>query len=114
MLANRHIEVGRYYVNEEGQKAREVLEISSQIVVYSSFDLDSGGLCGMPFKLCTRKDIIHWADREATREEVSGLHRDEVQALFTNHQPDAEKNPEDLEYGSTGLHETSRRNSFKQ
>jgi len=114
MLARREIEVGKYYVNEDRQRAREVLQVDQQTVHFSTYDLETGKLCGAPYRRCTRTEIIAWADREATVTEADKLQRDELEALFRTHGPDTVKLSPELEATMAGLREEARRTSLSR
>ena len=110
MLASRQIEVGKCYINENIHSAREVHRVDRQNVVFSDYDLQTGKLCGSPNKHCSKEEIIHWADREATRAEARSLKREELEALFKasprSDQPSPVVDP------LAGLQEAARRSSF--
>lgn len=110
MLASRQIEAGKCYVNEDVRNAREVLRVERQTVVFSDYDLETGKLRGAPNKRCTREEIIHWADREATHRESRSLKREEQEALFRTHA--ASDGPSQTVDPLAGLHEAARRSSF--
>ena len=82
MLASRQIEMGKCYVNNEGQSARQVLNVDCDTVSFCTYDLKTGRLFSAPHEKCTKDEIIHWADREATRGESNSLDRQELDALF--------------------------------
>lgn len=112
MLANRQIEPGKCYVNENDRRARQVHSVDRQTVVFSHYDMETGRLCGSPNKRCTRHELIHWADREATRREAGSLQRQEQEALFRL-QPSPTDRPPHLEDSLSVLQDEVRRLSFK-
>jgi len=112
MLASRAIEVGKCYVNEERQRAREVLKVDHQNVHFSTYDLETGKLYRAPGRQCTRDEIIHWADREATAAEEESLHREEYEALYhVEGRGPAISSPE-IDAWTATLHEQARRTIF--
>ncbi len=111
MLARRQIQVGKCYVNENNRSAREIVSMDRQTVVYSHYDLDSGRLCGSPNQSCNRSEILHWADREATRREAGSLKRHERESLFRR-EPASTSQPPHLDDSLTILEDDFRRMSF--
>ena len=85
MLKRRDILVGECYVNENTRMAREVLEELDRFrVKYNAYDLTSGYLLRAPHRICQKRQLVHWADREATEEEKTSLQREEAATLFAN------------------------------
>src|SRR5690349_10150593 len=82
MLPGREITLGKCYINEKGGTAREVLKVDHRMVRYNTYELASGKLRGSPYE-CSRDDFMHWADREATEDEMFGLLYEEMEALFS-------------------------------
>jgi hypothetical protein len=82
MLSRREVGIGKCYVKDNAHVAREVIaELYHRKVVYNTYDLLTGKLmCAQ--QICSRKQLIRWADREATREESAKLIRDEVTEIF--------------------------------
>lgn len=109
MLARRAIEVGKFYVNEERQRTREVLKVDHQTVHFSTYDLETGKLYGAPGRKCTRDEIIHWADREATTFEADSLHREEYEALYRRDDRGPNLVSSDTDAWAATLHEQTRR-----
>ncbi|MGE5248654.1 MAG: hypothetical protein ACM3QS_00435 [Bacteroidota bacterium] len=87
MLARREIQARKCYVNDIWERAREVVQVDCETVLFNSYDLRTGKLCGRPRRQCSRNEIIHWANREATPAEMSRLRRDEMEALFRAQDP---------------------------
>jgi hypothetical protein len=112
MLTRRAVEVGRYYVNEERQRAREVLLVDHQTVHFNTYDLETGNLYGTPSRQCTRDEIIHWADREATVAETGSLHREEFDSLYRVEGRGPDRPRPDMDAWTSSLHEEARRTIF--
>jgi hypothetical protein len=81
MLPRRELTVGKGYVNEEMWLVREVIEVGRKTVKYNTYHLSTGQLCGASHE-CNKNRFIHWADREATEEEIENLQHAEVDALY--------------------------------
>jgi hypothetical protein len=89
MLARRELTIGKCYINEELQVAREVIELGHKTVKYKIYHLTSGKLCGAA-RECQKKHFLHWADREGTPEEMACLQHNEIDALFVTNRGIAE------------------------
>jgi hypothetical protein len=81
MLPRREITLGKCYINEKRDTAREVLRVDHRKVRYNTYDLATGKLCGSPHE-CRTSEFVHWASREATEEETFHLLYEEMEALF--------------------------------
>jgi hypothetical protein len=83
MLTRREVGVGKCYVKDNAQIAREVIaEVPHRKVVYNAYDLRTGRLLHTPHQICSRNQLIRWADREATHEESAKLLRNEAMDIF--------------------------------
>jgi len=80
MLRNKNIIVNRFYVNNARKTARQVLEADQSMVIFYNFHLDTGNACPSPSQ-CTKRDFIHWADREATPMELDRLQSRQMEDL---------------------------------
>jgi hypothetical protein len=75
VLRKQNISVGRAYVNEGEKVAREVVEDVDQYKIkFNAFDLKDGGLIPSAMQVCRKRDMAHWADREATPDEIAKIH----------------------------------------
>jgi len=75
VLRKQIIAVGRSYVNESVNIAREVVEeVDQHKIKYNAFDLKDGGLIPSAMQVCRKSDMAHWADREATPDEIAKIH----------------------------------------
>jgi len=72
MLRSRSVIVGKYYVNNTRNIAREVLEIKDEAVIFITYHLDTGASTGNP-NICMKQHFTHWADHEATKLEIANL-----------------------------------------
>lgn len=72
MLRNRKIIVGKYYVNNARNIAREVLEACDKTIVFITHHLDTGNSCNAPSE-CLKRNFVNWADHEATPTEIAKL-----------------------------------------
>ncbi len=88
MLARRELTVGKCYINEELQVAREVIELGRRTVKYKVYHLINGKLCGAA-RECQKTHFLHWADREGTPEEMASLQHTEIDALYVINQGSA-------------------------
>ena len=79
MLRKRDIVAGKFYVNNGGGVAREVLRTSDQIITFNTYHLDTGNSCGSPSE-CTRQDFTHWADHEASPAEIASAQYQDMDA----------------------------------
>jgi hypothetical protein len=91
MLRNRKISVGKYYVNNARNIAREVLACCDKTAVFITHHLDTGNSCNSPSE-CLKRNFINWADHEATPAEMAKLQTHKVEAQlhapqFTSPQP---------------------------
>lgn len=83
MLTRREISVGKFYVNESKQAAREVVEVTDRKwIKFNAYSLKTGRLTHGPHQICERDEMIHWADREATPEECAMLEQDQANNIF--------------------------------
>jgi hypothetical protein len=83
MLSRREVGIGKCYVKDNVHAVREVIaELYHRKVVYNTYDLRTGKLLCAPQQICSRSQLVRWADREATREESAKLIHDEVTELF--------------------------------
>ena len=81
MLRRRDVTVGKCYVNNARNIAREVVSVKHETVRFNNYHLETGNSCGSASE-CPRDEFIRWADREATSAEMANLQREEVDALF--------------------------------
>jgi len=72
MLASRNVTTGKYYVNRARDIAREVVETRDNVVIFITYHLNTGKSSGTP-SLCMKHHIAHWADHEATLNEMSNI-----------------------------------------
>jgi hypothetical protein len=87
MLTRRDVSIGKCYIKDKAQIAREVIAVTHhRKVVYNVYNLRTGKLLSMPHQICPRNQMIRWADREATPEEYAKLERDEAVAIFESKQ----------------------------
>lgn len=99
MLTRREVGIGKCYVKDNANVAREVIaELYHRRVVYNSYDLQTGKLLRTPQQICSRKQLIQWADREATAEESAKLLRDEAKDIFVSERN--KRKPRDFEIES--------------
>lgn len=90
MLTRRDVSIGKCYIKDKAQIAREVIAVTHhRKVVYNVYDLRTGKLLSMPHQICPRNQMIRWADREATPEEYAKLERDETMAIFESKQKES-------------------------
>lgn len=83
MLTRRDVSIGKCYVKEKEDIAREVVDVvNRQIVKYNTYNLKTGRLLRQPHQTCLKSQIVRWADREATDEEYSKLQLDEAKEIF--------------------------------
>jgi hypothetical protein len=79
-MKNLRVQVGGFYVNEKEKLAREVThEQGDGNVLWRSYDLPSGRSTGDSM-MCSLGQIVQWADREATAEEVARMNRESAEA----------------------------------
>ena len=81
MIRGRNITVGKYYINNRRRIAREVLKVYDNTIMFITHHLDTGNTCGLP-SICMKKDLINWADREATPAELASLQYRRAEALL--------------------------------
>ncbi len=112
MLASRQIETGKCYVNDKGKSARQVLKVDGDNIKFCTYDLKTGKLRGAPNEKCTKDEIIHWADREASNHEASSLDRHELEALYRREDPTLEQGSKQPGDSMAGLVEQARRTNF--
>ena len=83
MLTRREISAGKFYINENKQAAREVVEVMDRKQIkFNAYSLKTGRLMHGPHQICGRDQMIQWADREATREECAALESDKANDIF--------------------------------
>jgi len=83
MLARREVRIGKCYVKDNKRIVREVIaERYHRKVVYNAYNMQTGRLLRAPHQICSVKQLIRWADREATAEESANLIRDEAKDIF--------------------------------
>jgi hypothetical protein len=74
-MRKQNIAVGRSYVNERAQIAREVVEeVDQRKIKYNAFDLKDGKGISSVKQICRKSALALWADREATPEEIAKMH----------------------------------------
>ncbi len=72
------VRVGGFYVNESKHLVREIThEDENGNVHWRSYELDDGRATG-DFLMCSPYQILRWADREATPEEVARMERSDA------------------------------------
>ena len=81
MLRKRDVTVGKCYVNNARNIAREVLSTNHEAVRFNNYHLGTGNSCGSASE-CTQAEFLRWADREATPAEIANLQTQEMDALF--------------------------------
>lgn len=87
MLARREVRIGKCYVKDNKHIVREVIaQRYHRKVVYNAYDMQTGKLLRAPHQICSVKQLIRWADREATTEESANLIRDEAKDIFIDKQ----------------------------
>lgn len=83
MLTRREVSIGKCYVNEKENIAREVVDVvNRQMVKYNIYNLRTGRLLRQPHQTCLQSQMVRWADREATDEEYAKLQLDEAKEIF--------------------------------
>lgn len=83
MLLRREIAVGKGYVNEALNLLCEIdAVINRWTVLYTNYDLATGRLHRTPHQIGKKHNLIRWADREATSEEMESLQRSEKECLY--------------------------------
>jgi hypothetical protein len=83
MLPRREISIGKCYVKEKTHTIREVVDVMDRKkVLYNAYDLQTGKLLRAPLQVCLKKQMIRWADREATPEEYSNMQREEAMEIY--------------------------------
>ena len=81
MLRRQAITVGKWYVNNDRNIARAVLEADEETIQFNTHHLDSGNSCGSSSE-CTRQAFARWADREASPAEKISLQNQNTEADF--------------------------------
>jgi len=81
MLRRQEVTIGKCYVNDARNIAREVVSANDETVRFYNYHMQTGNSCGSPSE-CARDEFIHWADREATPAEMASLQYQEMDALF--------------------------------
>lgn len=85
MLTRREVAVGKFYINDNKQAVREVVEvIDRRWVKFNAYSLTSGRLTRGPHQMCAHDQMIHWADREATPEECATLEHEQANEIFVS------------------------------
>ena len=92
MLRNRQITVGKYYVNNARNIAREVVTCCDKTVVFITHHLDTGNSCNAPSE-CLKRNFINWADHEATPMELAKLQSNKLDAQLRAPKSREELNP---------------------
>ena len=82
MLRRQAVTIGKCYVNDARNIAREVVSADDETVRFNNYHMATGNSCGSPSE-CARDEFIHWADREATPAEMASLQYQEMDALFS-------------------------------
>jgi len=82
MLRRQEVTIGKCYVNDARNIAREVVSANDETVRFNNYHMETGNSCGSPSE-CARDEFIHWADREATPAEMASLQYQEMDALFS-------------------------------
>ncbi len=109
MLKRREILVGKCYVNEGRRAARQVVEAVDRFrVKYNEHDLATGRLLRAPHRVCRKRELVHWANREATSEEATRLDRDEIEQVFEVDEA-ASRQPAELTVNGHDVQEQIRR-----
>lgn len=87
MLTRREVSIGKCYVKDKTNIVREVIaQRYHRKVVYNAYNMQTGKLLRAPHQICSVKQLIRWADREATAEESAKLIRDEAKDIFIDEQ----------------------------
>ena len=87
MLSRREVRIGKCYVKDNKRIVREVIaQRYHRKVVYNAYNMQTGRLLREPHQICSVKQLIRWADREATSEESANLIRDEANDIFDDKQ----------------------------
>ncbi len=74
-MRKQNITVGRSYVNERAQIAREVVEeVDQRKIKYNAFDLKNREAIPVVMQICRKSALALWADREANPEEIAKIH----------------------------------------
>lgn len=74
-MLKEEIVVGKSYVNEDRRTIREVVEeVDGHYIRYNAFDLKTGRLIDAPLRLCHRREMARWADRETASSEIARVH----------------------------------------
>lgn len=75
MISKYDVTAGKCYINEKKGIAREVVEeIDRHKVKFNAFNLATGQLVPKPFQICFKSQMVYWADREATPDEIAAIH----------------------------------------
>ena len=85
MLRRQEVTIGKCYVNDARNIAREVVSANDETVRFHNYHMKTGNSCGSPSE-CARDEFIHWSDREATPAEMASLQYQEMEALYSIHQ----------------------------
>ncbi len=74
-MLKEEIVVGKSYVNEGARIIREVVEeVDRHNVRFNAFEMDSGRLSPTRHRVCSRRELASWADREAASCETRRIH----------------------------------------
>jgi hypothetical protein len=112
MLRRPEVTIGKCYVNDARNIAREVVSANDETVRFYNYHMMTGNSCGSPSE-CARDEFIRWADREATPAEMASLHYQEMDALFSVSQPPSLKELDhnvEIELAATALMQMSTLN----
>ena len=74
MLSRKDIRAGKCYVNNARTIAREVMQVSDQVVTFQTYHLDTGNSCGSPSE-CETRAFARWAESEVPITEVVHPHQ---------------------------------------
>ncbi len=74
-MLKEEIVVGKSYVNEGACIIREVIEeLDSRHVKYVVFELETGRMLPARHRVCGKRELRQWADRETKPQEVARMH----------------------------------------
>ncbi len=72
MLPSQEVAVGKFYVNQTRNVARQVVEIRNNAIIFINYHLNTGASTGTPSE-CMKQHFTLWADREASQSELTRL-----------------------------------------
>jgi hypothetical protein len=76
LMRKQNIAVGKTYVNERAQIAREVVEeVDRRKIKYNAFDLKDSKATPSVMQICRKSALALLADREANPDEIAKLHQ---------------------------------------